>query len=369
MTFLFTRTTITKSERGFLFRNRDFVEILEPGVHKFFDPVNRLRIDVIPVNRPVVVHRELDSIIRSGAFGDLAEIVDVKDNERALVWIDGRFTAILSPGMAALWKIMNDVRVEKINIATAQFEHADFRTIVNSPVAREHLDLFVVENHQTGLLFVDGRFVDSFAPGVYAFWKAAGRVTFRLADRREQSLDVAGQDIMTSDRVTLRLNALVKYRIVDPVVALSEVADCGAALYREAQLALRAAIGTRDLDAVLADKDALTNELHAALAVRGSGIGVEVTGFGIRDVILPGDMRELLNKVTEARKSAEAALITRREETAAMRHQANSAKLLDANPALLRLRELETLEKIAPKTNLTVILGEKGLAEHVTKLV
>ena len=88
-----------------------------------------------------------------------------------------------------------------------------------------------------------------------------------------------------------------------------------------------------------------------------------------RDVILPGDMKDLMNKVTEARKAAEANLISRREETAAMRSQANTAKLLADNPVLMRLRELEVLEKIAAAGKLNIVLGEKGLADKVVNLL
>jgi regulator of protease activity HflC (stomatin/prohibitin superfamily) len=90
---------------------------------------------------------------------------------------------------------------------------------------------------------------------------------------------------------------------------------------------------------------------------------------GIRDVLLPGEMKTLLNRVTEAKKSAEANLIVRREETAAMRSQANTAKLLEGNPTLMRLRELEILEKVAASSKLNVVLGEKGLAERVVNLL
>jgi regulator of protease activity HflC (stomatin/prohibitin superfamily) len=98
-------------------------------------------------------------------------------------------------------------------------------------------------------------------------------------------------------------------------------------------------------------------------------LGLELISVGIRDVILPGEMKDLMNKVTEARKAAEAALITRREETAAMRAQANTARLLETTPLLMRLRELEVLEKVAHKANLTVVLGEGGLADRVVKLL
>jgi hypothetical protein len=90
---------------------------------------------------------------------------------------------------------------------------------------------------------------------------------------------------------------------------------------------------------------------------------------GVRDVILPGDMKDLMNKVTEAKKAAEANLIARREETAAMRSQANTARLLAENPTLMRLRELEVLERVAASGKLNVVLGEKGLADRVVNLL
>ena len=97
--------------------------------------------------------------------------------------------------------------------------------------------------------------------------------------------------------------------------------------------------------------------------------GLYAYSNGIRDVILPGDMKDLMNKVTEAKKAAEANLIARREETAAMRSQANTAKLLADNPTLMRLRELEVLENVASTGKLNIVLGEKGLAERVVNLL
>ena len=86
-------------------------------------------------------------------------------------------------------------------------------------------------------------------------------------------------------------------------------------------------------------------------------------------MILPGEIKDLMNKVTEARKAAEANLIARREETAAIRSQANTARLLAESPTLMRLRELEVLEKVAAGGKLSIVLGEKGLADKVVNLL
>jgi regulator of protease activity HflC (stomatin/prohibitin superfamily) len=183
------------------------------------------------------------------------------------------------------------------------------------------------------------------------------------------ALDIAGQEILTADKVTLRLNAQVVYRVVDAEKAVATCDDVGAVVYRDTQLALRAAVGTRELDALLSDKEALAAEVTGAIRPRAAEFGVEIVAVGVRDLILPGDMRELLNKVIEAKKAAEAGVITRREEAAALRHQANAAKLFTENPTLLRLRELEAVEKIATAGKLSVVLGEKGLAEKIVNLI
>jgi len=125
----------------------------------------------------------------------------------------------------------------------------------------------------------------------------------------------------------------------------------------------------RELDAFLSDKEQVARELAGLIRERASAFGLETIAFGIRDIILPGEMKAILNRVTEAKKAAEADLITRREETAAMRSQANTARIFESNKALMRLRELEVLEKVADKAKLSVVLGEGGLADRVVKLL
>jgi regulator of protease activity HflC (stomatin/prohibitin superfamily) len=276
---------------------------------------------------------------------------------------------VLKPGLYALWTVFHDVKVETFDAQAVRFDHANLAAIVQAKGAMALLETTTVEAGHAGLLFKDGRHEATLAPGVYAAWKGVARVRVVDVDLREQVADVAGQEIMTADKVTLRLNAVVTYRVADPVKAVTTVEDHRQALYREAQLALRAVVGTRELDVLLGDKDGVAAELDGIVRARAAGFGLDVLGLGIRDVILPGEMKDLMNKVTEARKAAEAALVTRREETAAMRSQANTAKILESNPTLMRLRELEVLETVAQKSNLTVVLGEKGLTDRVVKLL
>ena len=363
------RFKVREHERGLLFRDREFKEVLRPGRHLVWDPLFKVRVDVVSVRDVWLDHKDLDVIAKSGALGAEARVVDLKDHERAVVWVDGRIEAVLKPGSTRCGPSSTTCASRSSTPARCA---SSTPTSPPSPRRAERLRCSrpsTIEAGHAGLFFKDGRHEATLAPGPHAFWKGVAKARILDVDLREQVVDVAGQEIMTADKVTLRLNAVVTYKVADPLKAVTTVEDYRQALYREAQLALRGVIGTRELDVLLSDKDAVARELDGIVRGRVAGFGVEVVALGIRDVILPGEMKDLMNKVTEAKKAAEAALITRREETAAMRSQANTAKILESSPTLMRLRELEVLEKVSEKANLTVVLGEKGLADRVVKLL
>jgi regulator of protease activity HflC (stomatin/prohibitin superfamily) len=366
---LVKRVTIRSYEVGLYFRDGEFNRLLSAGRHWLFDPLGKVQVDVVSQRTPWLTHDKLDVIVKSGALAGRADVVDLKDYERALVWVEGRFSRILPPGLYAYWTGVKDVRVEVVDARQVRFQHSDFKPIVRSQHAMQLLDICTVERNHVGVSFQDGDYVETLPPGEYAFWRNVGASKVVEVDLREQTLDVAGQEIMTADKVTLRMNAVVTYRIVDARQAVTVSDGATQSLYREAQLALRAVVGMRDLDTFLTEKDAVTHAFEDAIRRRAGELGLTIVSVGVRDIILPGEMKDLMNKVTEAKKAAEANLIVRREETAAMRSQANTAKVLADNPTLMRLRELEVLEKIATSGKLSIVLGEKGLADRVVNLL
>jgi regulator of protease activity HflC (stomatin/prohibitin superfamily) len=174
---------------------------------------------------------------------------------------------------------------------------------------------------------------------------------------------------MTSDKVTLRVNLAVTYRVVDALMATLTVTDFSQALYRESQLVLRAAVGTRTLDALLADKEAMGGEVRATIEARAAEFGVQVKSVGLKDIILPGEMKAILNQVIEAEKKAQAEFIKRREETASARSQANTARLLAENPMLARIKELELLQQVLAGADVKFVFGAGELGEQLRSLV
>jgi regulator of protease activity HflC (stomatin/prohibitin superfamily) len=363
------RMKIKPHERGLLFREGEPIAVLRPGVHWYLDPLLKLRLQIVSTRNAWLVHKDLELIVKSGILGNEAIVLDLKDYQRALVWIDRRFVGIMDQGVYALWTADREIGVEIVDARPMQLVHADLAVIVRADRSAALLEILHVEPGHAGVWFRDGAYQATLEPGMYAFWKNVGKLKLFDVDLKELVLDVSGQDIMTADKVTLRLNALVTYKVTDPLRSVMEVDGAGQALYRAVQLALREAVGAKELDTLLVQKETLTRELAEMLAPRAAELGITIVTTGIRDIILPGDMKDLMNRVTEAKKAAEASLITRREETAAMRMQANTAKILESSPTLMKLKELEVLEKVAGKANLTVILGEEGLASRVVKLL
>ena len=366
---VFKIVKIQQHEVGVYFRDGEFRGLLDAGRHWFFDPLGRVRVDILSQRAPWLAHEKLDVLVKAGVLEGRALVLDLKDYERALIWIDGRFSHVLPPGLYAYWTTFCKVKAEIVDARSERFTHADLAVIVKSPTAERLLEIVTVPANHAGVYFRDGSYIETLSAGRYVFWKNVAEIKVVPVDMRALMIDVAGQEIMTADKVTLRLNALVTYRVTDARLSVSVTDNAQQALYRETQLVLRALVGTRELDGFLADKDGVVQELEQNLRRRMTSSGLEIVTVGIRDIILPGEMKDLLNKVTEAKKAAEANLIVRREETAAMRSQANTAKLLQDNPTLMRLRELEVLERIAATSKLNVVLGEKGLTERIVNVL
>jgi len=178
-------------------------------------------------------------------------------------------------------------------------------------------------------------------------------------------LEVPGQEILTKDKVTIRVNISAIYE----VTARKTVKDASEYLYRILQIAVRQTLGKRTLEEVLAEKTDLDEAVSAEVRREMEAYGVRVGAIALKDIVLPGDIREILNQVVAAEKQAQANLIRRREETAATRSLLNTAKLMEDNPLLVRLKELETLEKISEKVDkITVIGGMNALIDKTVTL-
>jgi regulator of protease activity HflC (stomatin/prohibitin superfamily) len=367
------RVTVAQYERAFLFRERSFERVLSPGVYWLWDPLARYAVQSFDVSVPEISLPRADVLIGESRalLEPYVQIVEIGDREAGLVYKNERLAGVLAPGSRALyWRGAVKVRVEVRDIANEYaVDVGTARVLVRAKgVAGVSDAISTVEIPDTsvGLLTVDGELREVLKPGLSAFWKYQRNLRVELVDLRLQAMEVSGQEILTRDKVSLRVNLTALWQVTDAVKARATVSNFVDYIYKELQFALREAVGTRTLDELLADKGAIDREVSIASSKLEEAAGLAVRSVGVKDIILPGEMKTILNQVVEAEKVAQANLIRRREETAATRSLLNTARLMEENPTLLRLKELESLERIAEKVDkITVYDGLEGVMQNM----
>jgi regulator of protease activity HflC (stomatin/prohibitin superfamily) len=347
--------TIPLNQRAVLTVDGRPVRALEPGRHVVrakHAEVMTWNVDELTFTAPAAVL----AVIPSGWFDEL----HLAAHQRGVIYRDEKPVKYLRPGLHRVWKVDAAIAFRVLAVTEPTPELTDELRAV---IPNSELVEVTIRQHERGLKYVQGRFEELLAPGRYVFWNhPAARVAITTVDTRLQQLTITGQELMTRDKVTLRLTLTAEYAPTDAPVAAHAVADVKDALYLAVQLAAREFVAGVSLDELLEGRDTLTKYLEAQVVPRAAGFGVHVHRVGVKDVILPGEMKTLLNKVIEAEKAAAANVITRREEAAATRNMATTAKVIAENPVLLRLKELEALKDIAATIDeLRLYVGADGV--------
>lgn len=371
------RVTVKKNERGLLLRNGDFERVLQPGTHWLLTGLDIVRVELFALEQPAFTHGLADYLMAKEPDVVAAAFVRVEltETQVGLRSENGVLVEVLAPATHRLyWKGLVDVKVEVIDIAASAEVPAAVAARLTQTQLRPRsvaglggvLQVQVPE-HGAGLLWVDGKVERLLTPGSYAFWKFNRNVSVDLVDLRLQAVEVTGQEILTRDKVGLRLNLSASWRYTDVRRACTQLQKPAEHLYRELQFGLRAAVGTRSLDELLDNKTVIDQVVTAQVRAKLSDYGLELEGVGVKDIVLPGEVKTILAQVVEAGKAAEANVIRRREETAATRSLLNTAKVMEDNPVALRLKELETLERVAERIDKISVFG--GLDQVLNGLV
>ena len=379
MMFGLKRIVIAQHERGVYLEDRSIVKILEPGIYRVFDLLGRIAVEVQDLTVAEFNHPYSDVLVKENRelIDKHFQLIELGEYEVGLVYKNGKLSGVLAPGTRQLyWKGLIDVKVEVQNIEQDfAVEKAKVGLIANARANAiptsviNYVYISEVADNHIGLLIVDGELVQSLKPGLYVYWKFNRSINVEQVELRMQVMDVQGQEILSKDKVSLRVNLAAQYQITDALAARSKLVNVTDYVYRELQFALRHVIGTRTLDALLGDKDVLDKVIFDAVKTKVTEFGIKLCSVGVKDVILPGDMKNILNQVVEAEKVAQANVIKRREETSATRSLLNTARLMDDNPTLMRLKELEILEKVTEKVDkLTVFGGLDGILKDTVQI-
>lgn len=356
------RVTINEQEVGLVYKNSQLIKVVFQGKHWF---LLGEKVEIFNIYKSFPKLSE--GIFENDVLKNHLEIIEVGDEELVLVSEKSNFKEVLTAGVYAFWKNKHLFQFQKVSLADYVINDVP-KNILEKPQLNAFVRNYRVESYEKGLLFVDGNFVEILSPGNYFWWKNTQVITVAKGDVRHQNMDIIGQEILTKDKVQLRLNFAVQYQIADFKKAFAANKEFENQLYLIVQMALRTLVGTLTFDELMEQKSQIASTVSAEISEKSKRLGVEIIDAGLKDVILPGEIRDIMNQVLVAEKKAQANSITRREETAATRSLLNTAKLMDENQMLFKLKEMEYIEKIAEKINTISVSGSTNIVSELKQI-
>jgi regulator of protease activity HflC (stomatin/prohibitin superfamily) len=367
------KVNINAYQIGLVFKNGVYKKMLKEGKYWLWNE----QVYVYDITKPFIAPVELNILLQDAELANALQLVDVKDNEIVLQYENGLFKQVLNAGRYAYWKTVIQYDFVKADTSKIEITEAIDRAILQNSKVLPHVRSITVENYEKAVLVVDGKYSKVLEPGIYYFWRNSIPVQVARVDMRGQQLEVNGQEILTKDKAALRINAWAQYKVSNIEKALLQNKEYDKQLYVAFQLALREYIAGYSFDELLESRNGIAPRQNEAVGQafilqsvkeKAEALGVEVSGFGIRDIILPGDVKEIMNQVLVAEKKAQANTIMRREETASTRSLLNTAKLMEDNIMLWKLKEMEYVEKIADKISSISVNGNGVLIEQLKEI-
>jgi hypothetical protein len=359
------RFAIKTNNIGLVFKNDTLQRVMGEG--KYWVGFGE-KLEVYDLSKTFYVVQDVEVLLTNPDFAEMVTVVEVGDNEIALVYLNGNLKTVLTSGRHFYWNGINKYSFIKVDISNMIIADDINRNMLDKAPLSAFVRNYKIEAFEKALLFVDGKFAGVLEPGNYYWWKNSTLINIAKADTRQLSMEITGQEILTKDKAQLRVNFNVMYRITDVMKALFENKDYEKQLYVSMQLALRAFIGKLTLDELMESKEKIAEDVLAATETRAGEFGLLLNTCGIKDIILPGDVKDIMNQVLIAEKKAQANIITRREETASARSLLNTAKLMEDNAMLYKLKEMEYVEKIAEKINNISLSGGGQIVDQLKQI-
>lgn len=340
---MFNKIVINENQRGFLFKNGKYVKMLSAG--KYYEFGDR-EIERVFIDQPLNLARvSNETLLADKAVADSVATIEVGDQELAFHFVNGQFSSVLRGGKHVFWSVVDNHDFQVVDISTPEVSPG-VPTYIFAKIPQLYYHKIEVAEYQKARLYFDQKLVRILDAGTYYFWRNSTKVDVGFTDTRLTQMNITGQEMLTADKVSLRINFVCNYRVTDYVKILTEVNNFEEQMHVAAQLALREYVGKYKLDEILENKDKMTETVFEKLKAKESDLFVEITDAGVKDIILPGEIRDIMNTVLVAEKRAQANVITRREEVASTRSLLNTARLMDENKTLYKLKELEYIERI-----------------------
>ena len=211
----------------------------------------------------------------------------------------------------------------------------------------------IVAEYERGVIFRLGRLVGAKGPGLFFIIPLVDRMV--KVDLRVVTLDIPSQEAITKDNVTVKVNAVAYFRIVDPERAIVAVEDFRRATFQIAQTSLRSVLGQSDLDELLIHRDEINQKLQKIIDEQTEPCGIKVSIVEVKDVELPDSLKRAMARQAEAEREKRAKIIHAEGEFAASQQLGAAARIIGQEQATIQLRYLQTLTEIAAEKNSTII--------------
>ena len=356
---------ISAGNVGLVFRGNDYVKVITQGTH--WIGFNK-RVLVYSLSNIFNVPIALEILLEDKTLEAMLDIIEVKDSELVLVYENKNFKTVLPAGRYVYWKGLIERQFTRIDLSKIYITETIDKSLFSKYELSKYIRTFEVAAYENAVLLVDDVYTKTLKGGTYRFWRNDTTIKIAKADLRQLQLEIAGQELLTKDKAAIRINFYTQYKVTDIEKALLENKDYEKQLYIAMQLVLRAYVGTYTLDELLERKDNIAEAVFKDVKTSAAKLGVTVLNCGIRDVILTGEMKEIMNQVLVAQKKAQANTITRREETASTRSLLNTAKLMEENEMLYKLKEMEYVEKIAEKIGEITVSGNGNMVTQLKEI-
>ena len=361
-----TLIKIKSYEVGLVFKEKKLVKVLTEGTQYWKSWKENL--NLYSIFQPFILTDMQSILLENKELKSLLNIYEVTEQELLFKYKDGLFQEVLEKGKYAFWKNPLKTEYKKVVISNIEVPKEIADLLKSNYKLGSFMSRYEVLSNEKALLLVEDKLVKELDSGSYTFWKNNKKVELKKVDLRQQIMEVNGQEILTQDKANLRINLDAKFAVITIEKALLENKDYQKMLYVLLQTKLRAYIGQFTLDQLLENKSNLGDEILKMVIPETESLGVKVYQADIRDIILPGDVKEIMNQVLVAQKKAQANTISRREETAATRSLLNTAKLMEDNPMLYQLKEMEYVEKIADKIGEITVSGNGGMVKQLKEI-
>jgi regulator of protease activity HflC (stomatin/prohibitin superfamily) len=359
------RVRINVGKVGLVFRKGDYKRVIKEGIHwlKFGEKVYKY-----DLTKPFAAPIAVEILLKDSQLEDMLHVIEVKDNELALVLENNNLKQVLTSGRYLYWKNLIEYKFIVVNRSKIEISEEIKKSWFSLPSLNQYIRLFEVSAFEKAVMLIDDVYERTLESGTYRFWRNDTTIKIAKTDMRQTQLEIAGQELLTKDKAAIRINFYTQYKVIDIEKALLENKDYEKQLYIAMQLVLRAYVGAYTLDELLERKESIAEAVFDNIKKDVNKLGVTILKCGIRDVILTGEMKDIMNQVLVAQKKAQANIITRREETASTRSLLNTAKLMEENEMLFKLKEMEYVEKIADKIGEITVSGNGGMVKQLKEI-